>query len=68
MSKDPAKAKWIAIQATRWTGFGLFVLGLLITAGKIGLPEVAGYVFMVVGLADAFVMPSVLARIWKTPL
>lgn len=68
MNQDPAKARWIVIQAVRWSGLGIFVLGLLITAGKIGLPEIAGYVLMAAGLIDALFMPSVLARMWKTPL
>ena len=68
MKDDPAKARWAAIQAVRWTGFALFVFGLLIAAGKIDLPEIVGYVFMGVGLVDALFMPSVLARMWKTPL
>ncbi len=68
MNVDPAKARWLAIQAVRWSGFGIFVLGLLVYAGKIGLPEIAGYVLMGVGLIDALFMPSVLARIWRTPL
>jgi len=65
---DPAKARWMAIQAVRWTGLGLFILGLLIYAGKLDLPVEAGWVLMAVGLLDALFMPSVLARIWKTPL
>lgn len=67
-ANDPAKARWIAIQAIRWSGLLVFLFGLLITAGKIDLPEIAGYVLMGVGLLDAFFMPSVLARLWKTPL
>lgn len=65
---DPAKARWMAIQAIRWTGLGLFVFGLLIYAGRIDLPIEAGWVLMAVGLLDALFMPSVLARMWKTPL
>ncbi|MCB2064947.1 MAG: hypothetical protein KDE25_16205 [Novosphingobium sp.] len=65
---DPAKARWMAIQMVRWTGLGAFILGLLIYAGKIDLPEEAGWVLMAVGLLDALFMPSVLARMWKTPL
>ena len=67
MSKDPAKAKFIVLQALRWSGTGLVLLGLLILYGKTDLPEAVGYVFFVVGLLDALVMPGVLARMWKTP-
>ncbi|MCB2075045.1 MAG: hypothetical protein KDE49_15235 [Novosphingobium sp.] len=68
MSKDPAKAKFIAIQALRFSGLGLVMVGLLILYGEIDLPEIAGYVLFVVGLLDALIMPGVLARMWKTPL
>ena len=68
MSKDPAKAKFIAVQALRFSGLGLVMVGLLILYGEIDLPEIAGYVLFVVGLLDALIMPGVLARMWKTPL
>jgi hypothetical protein len=67
MSGDPAKAKFIAIQALRWSGLALVLAGLLVLYGKIDLPEIAGYVLFVVGLLDALIMPGVLARLWKTP-
>ncbi len=67
-SPDPAKARWMAIQAVRWTGLALFVLGLLVYARKIDLPIEAGWILMAVGLLDALFMPSLLARRWKTPL
>lgn len=68
MNEDQARTRWLAIQAVRWSGLGIFVLGLLIVAGKIGLPEIAGYVLIGVGILDAFLMPAFLARLWKTPL
>ena len=68
MSHDPAKAKFFAIQALRWSGLGLVMLGLLIVNRKIDLPEIAGYALTVVGVLDALIMPGVLARLWKTPL
>ena len=67
MSDDPAKAKWIAIQAVRWTGVGMFLLGLLAYAGKIPLPREVGYVLIPFGLFEALFLPSILARKWKTP-
>lgn len=64
--KDPAKARWLAMTAVRWTGVALVTLGLLINSGKIALPGVVGIIFVVVGVFDAFVMPTILARRWKT--
>jgi hypothetical protein len=66
---DPARARWMVIQMVRWTGLGVFIFGLLIYAEKIAfLPEIAAYPLMAIGLLDALFMPSVLARMWKTPL
>lgn len=67
MSADPAKARFITIQAMRWTGMALAFVGLLTIAGKIGLPREAGYVIFVIGLVDALIVPSILARRWKSP-
>lgn len=63
---DPAKARYFAIQAMRWIGLGLTLFGLLIVNRKVDLPQVAGYVLVVVGLFDALIMPTVLARRWKS--
>jgi len=68
MSEDPAKARFFVIQALRWSGLALVFFALLVIEDKIDLPKEAGYVLFVVGLLDALIMPSVLARIWKTPL
>lgn len=64
---DQAKARWMTIQIVRWTGLGLFIVGLLVFAGRIDLPGIAGYVLMGVGLIDALFVPTLLARRWKTP-
>lgn len=64
--KDPAKARFFALVLIRWTGVGLVLLGLLINAGKIAAPGILGVVLVVFGLFDAFVMPVILARRWKT--
>lgn len=66
-ARDPAKAKFIAIQALRWSGVGLVLLGLLVLYGDTDVPKAAGYVLFIVGLLDALVMPGVLARMWKSP-
>lgn len=65
---DPARAKFFAIQALRMSGVAMVVVGILVIYGKIALPLEAGYVLFAVGLLDALFMPTVLARIWRTPL
>lgn len=64
---DPAKARWMIIQVVRLTGVAMVLFGILIMAGRIDLPKVAGTVLALVGLVEALVLPLVLARAWKTP-
>lgn len=65
---DPAKARWMVIQAVRWTGLAFFIAGLLVYAGRIDLPIESAWVLMALGLFDSLFVPSLLARRWKTPL
>ncbi len=67
MSDDPAKARFFAIQAIRIGGVAMTVIGALIIAHKIDLPQEAGYALFLVGALDALFMPKVLARAWKSP-
>ena len=64
---DPAKARYMVIQAMRFAGLALVIFGLLVIYRRIDLPKELGYVLFVVGIVDALVMPSVLARRWKSP-
>lgn len=64
---DPAKKRFFIIQALRWAGVAFVLAGLLIVNRKIALPQIVGYLFVVNGLVDAFVLPVILARRWKTP-
>lgn len=67
MSDDRARARFIAIQALRWTGVAMVLIGLLAMNGRIDLPRAAGYILVAVGLFDVLIMPTVLARRWRTP-
>ena len=62
-----AKARFMVMQAMRLFGVALFVFGIMIVRGVVPLPAVAGYVFAVVGIFDAFMIPVILARRWKSP-
>lgn len=64
---DPARTRFFAIQGLRWSGLALVMLGLLAVNRRIDLPDIAGYALFAIGLAAALVMPSLLARRWKTP-
>ena len=67
MSDDPARPRFMVIQAMRWAGMALVVIGLLTISGRIDLPREAGYALFLVGIVDALIMPTVLARRWKSP-
>ena len=60
-----ARARFIAITIVRFVGVGLVMLGFAIIGGVIDLPRIVGVVFVLVGVADVFVMPLVLVRRWK---
>jgi len=64
--KDPAKARFLALTLIRWSGVGLVLLGLLVNTGKIAAPGIVGVVLVAAGLFDAFVMPAILVRKWKS--
>ena len=69
--RGPAAARFAVIQVLRLSGVALVILGLVIVAGPSqrlsGLPDWAGYIVLVVGLADVFVVPTLLARRWRSP-
>jgi hypothetical protein len=62
-----ARNRWLAINAVRFCGVALVLLGILIVRGVIDLPAAVGYAFLPVGLIDVFLIPRLLARKWRTP-
>lgn len=66
-AQDPAKLRYMVIQAMRWAGVALVIVGLLVIYRRIDLPQEAGYVLFLVGIVDALIVPTLLARRWKSP-
>lgn len=68
--RDPAAAKWATIQVLRLTGVALAVFGMLAASGRApwpdGLAREYAWILAVVGMADALVMPVLLARMWSS--
>ena len=63
-----ARNRYFVMTAARISGAALALFGMVITAGKIaGVPPVAGYVVLLIGLADILILPRMLARRWRTP-
>jgi len=67
MSRDPAFGRFMVMNAVRFTGVVLVLLGILVVRDRLELPREAGYVLLVVGVIEIFVMPQILARKWRTP-
>jgi hypothetical protein len=67
MSDDPARKRLMVIHAMRWTGVALVIFGALAIMDRVAFPKEAGYVLFLIGLIDALIMPTVLARRWKSP-
>jgi hypothetical protein len=70
-ASDRARQRWMMLNVMRIAGIALALIGILMTQGTIDLAgannALIGYVFIAVGLADAFIVPQVLARKWRTP-
>ena len=65
------RQRWLVLSVMRFAGFGLVLLGILMIRGAVDIlgdqNALVGYLFVVIGLADGFLMPLVLARKWRTP-
>lgn len=65
-SHDPARARFYFIAAHRVVGAVLIALGMLAMQGALDWGEGVGKVLAIVGLIDFFLIPLVLARMWKS--
>lgn len=68
--RDEAQARnrFIVLSALRLGGVVLVGLGLLAINQALPIPPMIGWVLVPAGLIEIFVMPQVLARIWRTPV
>ena len=64
--RDPAAGRFLALQAVRLGGVVMTVLGAMIVAGTIDAPNVVGFVLMLLGVVEFFVVPLMLARMWRS--
>ncbi|KTR82104.1 hypothetical protein GGR39_001077 [Novosphingobium fluoreni] len=70
MSHDPARGRFFLIQLVRLAGVGCVLMGLLASNGRLAngaVPTWAGYLLLIIGLVGVFVIPTALARKWRTP-
>lgn len=64
---DPARARFFTMQAVRLAGVACVVLGMLIVSQRIAWPQWLGYLLLANGLIDVLVIPTLMARKWRTP-
>lgn len=64
---DLARQRFFVLNAIRLMSTAMLIVGLLILAGKIAMPRVAGGVFAALGLLELVLLPLFLARKWKSP-
>lgn len=67
VSDETARNRWLVIVSARLVGVAMVVLGLLGTQGAVGMPMWAAYVLVAAGLADVLLVPTFLARRWRSP-
>jgi hypothetical protein len=66
VSDDPARGRFAAMQLARLAGVALVIAALLVLRQRIDLPEAAGWIMLLSGLAGAFLAPQLLARKWRS--
>lgn len=65
-SRDPARAKFLFIASHRVVGAVLVMLGMLAMQGALDWGKDLGKVLAIVGLIEFFLLPLILARLWKS--
>jgi len=66
-SDEAARNRWMVINAVRIGGVVMVIVAILILRGVVPQPAWAGYVILAVGIVDVFLVPTLLARKWRTP-
>ena len=67
---DPAAGRFFAMQLARMAGVTVAVYGLLAAAADIpwpdALPSWLGFVLLAAGMAEALLVPRMMARAWNS--
>ena len=67
MNHDPARGRFFLIAGHRAIGAVLVLLGILCLENVLDWGKTLGWAFVVLGVIDVFIVPLVLARLWRTP-
>lgn len=66
-AEDPARARFFTMQAVRLAGVACVIVAILIVSERIAWPQFLGYLLLASGLIAVLVIPTLLARRWRTP-
>lgn len=61
-----ARNRFLAINVIRITGVAMVLAGIAVRNGALDLPDWAGWLLIVLGMAEAFLFPTLLARQWSS--
>lgn len=61
-----AKGRFMLINAMRLAGVVMILAGIAVLNDVLPLPDWAAYLLLVLGMVEAFVTPTLLARMWST--
>lgn len=61
-----ARNRFMAINAVRFGGVLMILAGIAVINGALDLPEVVAWVLVVLGMAETFLFPTLLARMWSS--
>jgi hypothetical protein len=63
---DVARSRFLILQAVRFGGLTMALLGFAALYGRLPFPEPVAYVLILIGVVDAFFLPTFLARRWRS--
>lgn len=64
--EELARKRFFMLQMIRLSGAIMAMLGAVIISGRlIDIPEI-GYVLLVIGALDLFLMPNIITRSWRS--
>ncbi|MBU6269616.1 MAG: hypothetical protein KGN34_18875 [Sphingomonadales bacterium] len=66
MNDADAKTAFLILSFMRLSGAAFAVFGLAIVAGRIALPAFMGLGLVILGAVESLVLPTLLARKWKS--
>jgi hypothetical protein len=61
-----ARGRFFVISAVRTFGIVMILLAITVAQGLVDLPDWTIWILAPLGLIEAFLMPVVLARMWRT--